>query len=97
MTELELDGFSVNFLQLRLMRPFPAQEVEAMLRDAKRAVLIEANYSGQLGALIREQTGIALDHRVLKYDGRPFSRNEIVGAVHEVLSERIQEVKVSHA
>ncbi len=97
MTELELDGFSVNFLQVRLMRPFPAQEVEAMLRDAKRAVLIEANYSGQLGALIREQTGIALDHRVLKYDGRPFSRNEIVGGVHEVLSERTKEVMVSHA
>src|SRR6184192_4293676 len=97
MTELELDGFSVNFLQVRLMRPFPAQEVEAMLRDAKRAVLIEANYSGQLGALIREQTGIALDHRVLKYDGRPFSRNEIVDGVREVLSERTKEVMVSHA
>jgi len=97
MTELELDGFSVNFLQLRLMRPFPAQEIEALLRDAKRAVLIEANYSGQLGALIREQTGIALDHRVLKYDGRPFSRNEIVEGVREALSERTKEVMVSHA
>jgi len=97
MAELELDGFSVNFLQVRLMRPFPAQEVEAVLRDAKRAVLIEANYSGQLGALIREQTGIALDHRVLKYDGRPFSRNEIVDGVREALSERTKEVMVSHA
>ena len=97
MTELALDGFSVNFLQVRLMRPFPAQEIEALLRDAKRAILIEANYSGQLGALIREQTGIALDHRVLKYDGRPFSRNEIVEGVREAVSERKKEVMVSHA
>jgi 2-oxoglutarate ferredoxin oxidoreductase subunit alpha len=97
MAELELEGFSVNFLQVRLMRPFPAQEVEGLLRDARRTILIEASYTGQLGALIREQTGIGLDYRILKYDGRPFSRNEIVEGVRQALSEQKREVMVSHA
>jgi hypothetical protein len=34
---------------------------------------------------------------VLKYDGRPFSRNEIVEGVRAVLAERKKEVMVSHA
>ncbi|TMC41477.1 MAG: 2-oxoacid:acceptor oxidoreductase subunit alpha, partial [Chloroflexi bacterium] len=97
MNELELDGRSVNFLQIRLMRPFPADAVAAILRNARLTVLIENNYSAQLGALIAEQTGVALDHHVLKYDGRPFSRNEIVEGVLAALSEQKKEVMVSHA
>ncbi len=97
MPELEADGRSVNYLQVRLMRPFPAEDVARILGDAGTTVLIEANYSGQLGLLIREHTGIALQHRVLKYDGRPFSRNEVVEGVRSALAERKREVMVSHA
>ena len=95
--ELEADGRTVNFLQIRLMRPFPADAVAAILRNARETVLIENNYSAQLGALITEHTGILLDHHVLKYDGRPFSRNEIVEGVRAAISERKKEVMVSHA
>ena len=95
--EIAAAGLRVNFLQVRLMRPFPAADVEAILSRAPSTVLIEANYTAQLGALIREQTGIALGHRILKYDGRPFSRNEIIEGVSAALTERKQEVMVSHA
>ena len=97
MEELAADGRTVNFLQIRLMRPFPAEAVAAILRNARLTVLIENNYSAQLGALISEHTGVLLDHHVLKYDGRPFSRNEIVEGVRAALAERKKEVMVSHA
>ncbi|MGH2800231.1 MAG: 2-oxoacid:acceptor oxidoreductase subunit alpha, partial [Thermoleophilaceae bacterium] len=74
-------GRTVNFLQLRLMRPFPAAEAAALLRAARRLVLVEENYSGQLGRLIRERTGVELADRILKYDGRPFSEDELVRAL----------------
>ncbi|HEV8469248.1 MAG TPA: 2-oxoacid:acceptor oxidoreductase subunit alpha, partial [Candidatus Limnocylindria bacterium] len=45
---LEAQGKKINFLQCRLMRPFPAEAVGAILRSAKRIVSIEENYSGQL-------------------------------------------------
>lgn len=97
MAELEADGRTVNFLQVRLMRPFPRDAVAAVLRNARQTVLIENNYSAQLAALIAEQTGVVLDHHVVKYDGRPFSRNEIVEGVRAALAERKKEVMVSHA
>ena len=97
MEKLEQDGHRVNFLQLRLMRPFPAEPVATILQAVKTTVLIEPNYTAQLGALVREQTGVSLGHHVLKYDGRPFSRNEVVEGVRAALIERKKEVMVSHA
>ncbi len=80
------EGVVVNFLQIRLMRPFPAVAVAERLKAAKRLVLVENNYSGQLGQLIREQTGIAIEDRILKFDGRPFSENELVAALRDALA-----------
>jgi 2-oxoglutarate ferredoxin oxidoreductase subunit alpha len=82
MKVLEKQGKSVNFLQIRLMEPFPIKEVDAILRQAKRRVLVENNYSGSLGGLIRERTGIDITDKLLKYDGRPIHPEEIVTYVH---------------
>ena len=54
----EQDGISVNFLQVRLMSPFPTREVKEALSNTRKLVDIEMNYSGQLGGLLREKTGI---------------------------------------
>ena len=91
--ELEERGRTINFLQCRLMRPFPAAKVEAILKGAKMLALVEENYSGQLGAVIREQTGVLLETRILKFDGRPFSQDELVDAFEKALTgTRVQEV-----
>ncbi|MFH1111734.1 MAG: 2-oxoacid:acceptor oxidoreductase subunit alpha [Patescibacteria group bacterium] len=68
----------VNFLQIRLLNPFPVKEVDAILRQAKHRILIENNFSGQLGGLIREKTGIDITDKLLKYDGRPIHPEEVV-------------------
>ena len=80
--ELEREGKSVNFLQVRLLEPFPIKEIDTFLRQAKRRVLVENNYSGQLGGLIRERTGIDITDKFLKYDGRPIHPEEIINYVN---------------
>jgi 2-oxoglutarate ferredoxin oxidoreductase subunit alpha len=59
-------------------------------------MLVENNYSGQLGGLIREMTGIELPQKVVKYDGRPFSEEELVEALRQALSGAEERVHVSH-
>jgi 2-oxoglutarate ferredoxin oxidoreductase subunit alpha len=88
MQDLEGDGIRCNFLQVRYMSPFPSDLVTKYLSNAKRKVLVENNYSGQLGALIREYTGIAMDSKVLKYNGRPFSQNEVYDGVKEAVGQK---------
>ena len=90
------DGLTSNVLQVRLMRPFPVEEVTAILSKAKRTILVEENYSGQLGDLIRAKTGIAVDQRLVKFDGRPFSEEELLDAVRTALKSGEARVAMSH-
>jgi 2-oxoglutarate ferredoxin oxidoreductase subunit alpha len=93
---LESQGRKVNFLQCRLMRPFPADGVGAILRSAKRIVSIEENYSGQLAQVVQEQTGVMISERINKFDGRPFSEDEVVNALTKVLDGAKAERVVTH-
>jgi len=97
MQDLEADGVRCNFLQVRYLSPFPTDLVTKHLEGAKRKVLVEGNYAGQLGALIREHTGIPMDLRVLKYNGRPFSQNEVFEGVKEAVKNGTKEVVMAHA
>ena len=89
-------GKKVNYLQVRLMKPFPVADVEAALKKAKRLVLVEENYSGQLGSLLREQSGVKIEQRILKSDGRPFSEDELVRELGNVLAGGTAEPVVTH-
>ena len=93
---LEAQGKKINFLQCRLMRPFPAEAVGAILRSAKRIVSIEENYSGQLAQLAQEQTGVMIDQRINKFDGRPFSEDEVANALAKVYDGAKAEPVVTH-
>lgn len=44
-----------------------------LLENAKLAISIENNATGQFAKLIRAETGFEFTHQILKYDGRPFT------------------------
>lgn len=96
MDKLEKEGYSVNFLQIRLIKPFPSEFVAEFLARARRKAAIEMNYSGQLAAVIREETGIAMDHYVLKWNGRPISENEVVASVEKIMKEKPRKVVLTY-
>ncbi len=75
---LEKQGVRANVMQFVYMWPFP-EAAEGLLREAKRLVLVEGNATGQLGRLIRQQTGIKIEEKILRYDGRPLSAEYIRG------------------
>jgi 2-oxoglutarate ferredoxin oxidoreductase subunit alpha len=96
MAVLAEQGKKVNYLQVRLMKPFPVDDVTAVVTKAKKLVLVEENYSGQLGSLIREQTGVRIEQRILKFDGRPLSEDELVRELSKVLAGGTAEPVVTH-
>ncbi|TMI30338.1 2-oxoacid:acceptor oxidoreductase subunit alpha [Candidatus Bathyarchaeota archaeon] len=97
MEDLKTDGIETNFLQVRYVNPFPTNLVQQALGQARRKIAIENNYSAQMAGLIREKTGIAMDNTIVKFDGRPFSQNEIYEGVKDIIKNGIKEVTVSHA
>ena len=67
------EGLAARLVQVRIMSPFPAAELEEVLATAKPLVGVEANFSGQLAQVLRQHTGIACDKLVVKYNGRPMA------------------------
>ena len=81
---LAKNGVTANHLQIRYIWPFHDEAVEKILSNAKRILDVEGNYSGQLAKLIRMETGIKIEHKLLKYDGEPFYPNQVVKKAMEV-------------
>lgn len=75
----------IGFLQLRLLHPFPSERVTRFLRNRTNIVNVEMNYSATLAGLIREHTGIAVTHTIVKFQGRAMSCNELRDALKSVL------------
>ncbi len=57
--------------------PFPKERLLDLGKTASRIIDIEQNATGQLDSLIREETPYESSHKILKYDGRPFSGYEL--------------------
>lgn len=85
MVELAARGKVTNLLRFPAVYPLDAKAVTAAFGRTKRTLLLEANHSGQFGRLLRAETGILLEHRLLKYDGEPFLPHEIVARTLEVM------------
>ncbi|WP_066068766.1 2-oxoacid:acceptor oxidoreductase subunit alpha [Neobacillus soli] len=78
MTRLEKDGLKVNHAQIRLIHPFPSDEVLPLVRSAKKVIVVENNATGQLANIMKMNVGHAEKiTKYLKYDGNPFLPHEV--------------------
>jgi len=82
---LENDGLNVNYLQIVYLMPFPAARVRETLQSATKTVVVENNKTSQLSSLIREHLLVNVDHKILKYDGRPFNPGALAQSIKELL------------
>jgi 2-oxoglutarate/2-oxoacid ferredoxin oxidoreductase subunit alpha len=78
---LKKNGLPVNTLHISEIWPFPAEAVAAAMGKGKRSIVIEGNATGQMANLLRRETGLKADALISKYDGRPFSPQDIVERV----------------
>lgn len=75
---------SANILQFTDIWPFPVEKVTPLLSVARKLIAVEGNATGQFARLIREQTGIEISAKILKFDGRPFSPEFILEKLKEL-------------
>jgi 2-oxoglutarate/2-oxoacid ferredoxin oxidoreductase subunit alpha len=80
---MQKENIKVRFMHILYANPLDSKRIEQELRTAKKRVIIETNYTGQMRKLIRRETGIEIEKAILKYDGRPFTPWEIRNRVIE--------------
>jgi 2-oxoglutarate/2-oxoacid ferredoxin oxidoreductase subunit alpha len=68
---------NVNMIHFEYIYPTP-KNLDKFLKKFKKLILVEQNKTGQLGKLIRQETGIEIKDKILKYDSRPFWSDELV-------------------
>jgi 2-oxoglutarate ferredoxin oxidoreductase subunit alpha len=67
----------IAFLHFRQVFPVHG-DAEKYMKRAEQLIIVENNATSQFGRLLRVATGIEIKEKVLKYNGMPFSVEELV-------------------
>lgn len=82
---LNAQGMKVNHAHIRLIHPFPSVEIAPLVAQAKKVIVVENNYTGQLANIMKMNVGghdkIAT---ITKYNGTPFLPGELENRVKEL-------------
>lgn len=84
----ELSGtHNIAMLHFSEIWPFPAGDSSGyreLLNKARFAICVENNAGGQFARLVRSQTGFEFRARINRYDGRPFSLEQLTGEIRRI-------------
>jgi 2-oxoglutarate ferredoxin oxidoreductase subunit alpha len=78
------EKLGLKVIQPIVLSPFPKDQLEAALTGVEKLICVENNATGQLCKLLKLH-GINIDGKVLRYDGRPFSFDELEAGLNKVL------------
>lgn len=78
------EGLSVGAFYPRVLGPFPAEQVQQFAERARRVLVPEVNFTGQLARLVRAECNLQVESHA-KCDGLPFTAEDVL----DVIMERI--------
>jgi len=68
--------------------------VKSLLKDAKTIIDVEANQSGQLATLFKQNVGRDVDYFVLKYTGRAMTSTEVYDSLKRIVQNKADKREV---
>jgi len=72
-----MDDDKISFLHYKQVYPLHHETIN-YLKKADKTVIFENNATSQFSNLIKFETGSEIDHKILKYNGMPFSVEEVI-------------------
>ena len=79
----KLGSDRISFLHFNQVYPIHP-ETRNYLEKAEKTIIFENNASAQFANLIKTETGFEIDQKVLKYDGMPFSVEEVLKTLKSI-------------
>ncbi len=71
-----------TFIHFNHLYPLDKKKVLTLFKENKKYILIENNSWGQFGKLLTMETGIEIKNKILRYDGRPITVEEVIKHVN---------------
>jgi 2-oxoglutarate ferredoxin oxidoreductase subunit alpha len=91
---LKKEGIDIGFIQIKLIHPFPTEHVKSLLENVKTIIDIEANHSGQLGKIFKQNVTREIDYFILKYSGRGMTSTEIFDSLKKITENKANKREV---
>jgi 2-oxoglutarate/2-oxoacid ferredoxin oxidoreductase subunit alpha len=79
------EKLKLRAVQVLVLSPFPVAKLRKALEGVERLIAVECNSTGQLARLAGFY-GFHTQERILKYDGRPFSLNDLETDLRRILA-----------
>ena len=69
----------VDIGKIKMIKPLPLKQLDNLFNKYEKVVIVENNYHGQLSRILKSELGYHSKIRsVVKYDGNPFTTEEII-------------------
>ena len=81
---LKLIPRPLKVIQFICLEPFDSAGALKELFGLRRIIDIENNFTAPLAGLLREQTGVAVTDKILRYDSLPFEPTELAKKLNEI-------------
>lgn len=81
--QLNEKGFKTAHIHFTYLYPMNRDRITPFFSKPKKYVLVENNSTGQFGKLLLSETGIEIEHRILRYDGRPLTAEYIISKLNK--------------
>jgi len=75
---LSKQGRDVRMIHFSEIWPFPADSFVKQLKNFKELIVVESNPTGQMANLITSETGLIVQKKILRFDGRPLTPRYII-------------------
>jgi 2-oxoglutarate ferredoxin oxidoreductase subunit alpha len=79
-------GVSVNYLHFDYVFPLKTKRLKRFFAENETVCLIEGNHTAQFGTLVEDKTNLTFHKKFLKWNGRPFYYDEVIGFVESLTS-----------
>ena len=74
----------ISMMHFSQVWPLP-ENLKDRLAQAERLVCLEGNATSQFAAIIKQQTGIDIQEKILKYNGLQFTVEEVIASLRRTL------------
>ena len=82
--QLTKNGKKVSYLHVKYIWPLKKEVITKFIKGSKNCVIVEGNVTGQLASLIKRETGLEIPKKLLKYNGRPFTYEELLSQLQKL-------------
>ena len=79
-----LKKYKIAFLHFKQIYPLPSG-IKEYFKKAKKTIVVENNATSQFGKLLELFTGIAVEDKILKFNGLPFFVDELTDKLEKIM------------